>query len=107
MKALIVKAYGGPDCLEIGDHPESEVGPEDVLVRPAMTGLNPIDWKMRQGVLRAIFPVEPPFVIGREFSGEIVSVGESISNFKPGDKVFGAAAQMRDGAHAEFGKSVV
>jgi NADPH:quinone reductase-like Zn-dependent oxidoreductase len=102
MKALIVKDYGGPDNLVIAEHPDPVPGPEDVLVRPLMTGLNPIDWKMRQGELRAIFPAEPPFVIGREFSGEIIAAGDDVSDFTPGDKVFGAAQQMRDGAHAEL-----
>ena len=102
MKALVVREYGGPECLQLGDHPDPEPGPGDVLVRPALTGLNPIDGKMRQGLLRSTYPVVPPFVIGREFCGRVVAAGEGVNDYRPGDRVFGAAAHLRDGAHAEL-----
>ena len=100
MKAVFVRKYGGPDVLEVGELPDPVPGPGDVLVAVEAASLNPIDWKMREGMLRARFELNFPRVLGRDFGGTVKAVGPDVKGFQPGDAVFGAADRVRDGAQA-------
>lgn len=100
MKAVFIRSYGGPEVLEVGELPDPKPGPGDVLVAVEAASLNPIDWKTREGLLRARFELNFPRVLGRDFGGKIVAVGPDVKGFQPGDAVFGAADRVRDGAQA-------
>ncbi|UYL08508.1 NADP-dependent oxidoreductase [Bdellovibrio sp. SKB1291214] len=101
MKAAYIKKYGH-DPLTIGERPAPEVGPEDVLIQIKAASVNPIDFKMRDGKLKVIRPIQFPFILGHDCAGQVVQVGNKVSNFKIGDAVFSRPRSGRIGTFAEF-----
>ncbi len=99
MKALRFHEYGGPEVLRIEDAPVPEPGEGQVQVKVVGSGINPIDWKIREGHLKDYFPVELPSTVGREFSGTVTKLGGGVSQFSVGDEVYGIGAR---GTAAEF-----
>ena len=89
MKAVLLNGYGGVDQLSYTDVPDPKPGAGEVLVKVAGTSLNPVDWKLRAGLLQAEFPLPLPAILGRDASGEVVAVGPGVTQFKVGDKVLG------------------
>jgi NADPH:quinone reductase-like Zn-dependent oxidoreductase len=107
MKAVIAEKYGGTEVLEIGiDLPVPRVGPNGVLVQVHAASVNPVDWKLRQGLLDALMPMVFPVIWGRDFSGVVTEVGPSVTLFKPGDEVYGMkdgyVAKTYRGTYAEY-----
>ena len=102
MKALMQDDYGGLDAMRIGDLPDPVPGPDDVLVEVHAAGINPIDWKVRAGALRARLELTFPDVLGRDLSGVIVAVGANVTDLKTGDALFGVCPPNRWGSHAEL-----
>jgi NADPH:quinone reductase-like Zn-dependent oxidoreductase len=87
MKAVVLHEYGGPDKLIYEDVPDPAEGEGEVLVRVAASSVNPIDFKLRSGAMKAFWPLELPTILGRDISGIVRSVGDRANGFKPGDKV--------------------
>jgi NADPH:quinone reductase-like Zn-dependent oxidoreductase len=87
MKAVVLHEYGGPDKLVYEDVPDPVAGEGQVLVRVAATSINPIDFKLRSGEAKNLFPLELPTILGRDIAGIVRAVGERVSGFKTGDKV--------------------
>ena len=81
--ALIVTAHGGIDVLAVEDRPAPEPGAGEVLVEIAAAGVNFIDVYQREGV----YPNETPFVAGNEGAGTVVTTGDGVEGFRPGDRV--------------------
>jgi NADPH:quinone reductase-like Zn-dependent oxidoreductase len=88
MKAVVLHEYGGPSKLKYEDVADPVPGPGEVLVRVHAASINPIDWKMRSGAARARFPVKFPAILGRDLAGVVAAVGEGVSCFSVGDRVF-------------------
>ncbi|HEU4417152.1 MAG TPA: alcohol dehydrogenase catalytic domain-containing protein, partial [Candidatus Angelobacter sp.] len=85
MKAVIAEQYGGPEVLEIArDVPVPRVGPNGVLVQVRASSVNPLDWKLRQGLLQPVRPVIFPVIWGCDLSGVVTEVGPAVTLFKPG-----------------------
>jgi alcohol dehydrogenase len=101
MRAYVLKHYGGPDGSELMDVPAPAPGPRDILVQVRAAGLNPVDFKFRQGKLRAIVQPKLPFVLGNELAGEVIAVGHDVKRFRVGDRVFARVAKHRAGAFAD------
>lgn len=97
MKAAIVTKYGGPEVLEIRETPTPKPAPDQILVKVRAIGLNFADVMGRFGVYPGT--PQPPFILGLEFSGEVVEVGSSVTLFKGGERVMGYS---RHGSHAEY-----
>lgn len=91
MKAVVLREYGGPEKLKYEDWPDPVVGEGQVLVRVSAAGVNPLDYKLRSGVMKAIMPLSFPVILGFDFSGVVRAVGPGVTGFAPGDKVFGRA----------------
>ena len=91
----------GPKNEELTDVPPPSPGPRDILVQVRAAGLNPVDFKFRQGMLRAIQRPRLPFVLGNELAGEVIAVGRDVTRFRAGDRVFARVAKERAGAFAE------
>src|SRR5258708_4786730 len=89
MKAIICEQYGGPEVLQLEDVEVPRVGPNGVLVRVLATSRNPIDWRLRNGMLRSVMPVIFPVIWGADCSGVVEAVGSAVTLFKPGDEVYG------------------
>ncbi|NEE39681.1 alcohol dehydrogenase catalytic domain-containing protein, partial [Streptomyces sp. SID7982] len=89
MRAARYHEYGPADVIVIDDVPEPHAGPGEIRIRVAAAGVNPIDWKLRSGEVRAYFPVEFPAIPGRDAAGVVDEVGDGVSDVTVGDKVFG------------------
>jgi alcohol dehydrogenase len=106
MKSAQIKRYGGSEVVEIN---QSTPAPNDpsagkVLVRIKAAGVNPVDWKIREGYFQQMTPLQFPSTLGMDFSGIIEKVGEGVSDFRYDDEVYGQASAMRgdSGAFAEM-----
>ena len=102
MKAVRIHEYGGPEVLTYEDAPRPEPGDSDVLVRVMASGVNPLDWKIRQGLRKDALPYALPMIPGWDLSGVVESVGSSVTGFAPGDQVFSRPDLKRNGSYAEF-----
>src|SRR5580692_9117547 len=89
MKAAVLVGFGGVDQLELREVPEPKTGPGQVKVRVVATSINPIDWKLREGMKRPGMLLELPAILGRDASGEVVEVGAGVTRFGPGARVTG------------------
>jgi alcohol dehydrogenase len=101
MRAYVLKRYGGPEGSLLMDVPAPAPSPRDLLVEVQAAGLNPVDFKFRQGKLRAILRPKLPLVLGNELAGEVIAVGSDVRRFCVGDRVFARVAKDRAGAFAE------
>ena len=72
MKALRFHQYGGPEVLQIDDVPIPEPGPGEVLVRVSGSGVNPVDWKIREGYMKDAWPIPLPAIVSREHAWGIM-----------------------------------
>jgi NADPH:quinone reductase-like Zn-dependent oxidoreductase len=103
MRAIQVTEYGGPEVLQLADVERPSPIPTEVLVEAHAAGVNPVDWKTREGrgASRACGP--PPFTLGWDVAGVVAEVGRGVTLFRPGDRVFGMPwFPRRAGAYAEF-----
>lgn len=98
MKAIQIHSFGGPEVLRLEDVPVPEPGPNEVLVRIFAAGVNPVDWKIREGHMGNI-PF--PSIMGSDFSGEIEAIGPEVTEYRVGEAVFGSVAD-NSGSYAEF-----
>src|ERR1700723_1397601 len=101
MRAYVLKHYGGLEGSQLMDVPAPAPGPRDLLVAVRAAGLNPVDFKFRQGKLRAILRPRLPLVLGNELAGQVIAVGRDVKRFRAGDRVFARVAKDRAGAFAE------
>jgi NADPH:quinone reductase-like Zn-dependent oxidoreductase len=101
MRAYVLDRYGGADGSRLTDVAAPVPGPGDILVSVRAAGLNPVDFKFRQGKLRVIHRPKLPFVLGNELAGEVVAVGSDVRRFRVGERVFARVAKDRGGALAE------
>jgi NADPH:quinone reductase-like Zn-dependent oxidoreductase len=102
MKTVCIYAYGGPEVLTHEDAPRPYPVDKEVLVRVHAAGINPVDWKIREGQLQGMLHHTLPLVLGWDVSGVVESVGSAVTRFKVGDEVFSRPDISRDGAYAEF-----
>ena len=102
MKAVCIYSYGGPEVLVYEDAPCPHPGPGEVLVRIHAAGINPVDWKIREGHLKEMLHYTFPLVLGWDLSGVVESLGSGLTRLKVGDEVFSRPDISRDGAYAEF-----
>jgi NADPH:quinone reductase-like Zn-dependent oxidoreductase len=101
MKAFVVERYGDSDGTRIAEVPEPTPGAGEVLVRIHAASLNPIDFKTREGKVKAILPYTLPFILGSDLAGVVAALGPGVTDFKVGDEVYGRASKMRIGSFAE------
>ena len=101
MKALVQDDYCGLDGMRLDNVADPTPGPDDVVVEVHAAGINPIDWKVRAGHMRARFELDFPDVLGRDVSGVVVETGSNVTDLKKGDAVFGVCPPNRWGSHAE------
>src|SRR5579871_3594112 len=97
IKAVRIAQYGGSDQLKYEEAPLPQIGPDHALVKVHYAGVNPIDWKIREG-FRRIQAASFPFTLGQDFAGEVVDVRGESGRFRAGERVFG----FGEGTYAEF-----
>ncbi|MGY0055311.1 NADP-dependent oxidoreductase [Streptomyces sp. LZ34] len=86
-------AYGGPETERFLDLPLPSPGPGELLIEVHAAGVNPVDWKVREGMHRSFLPLDFPAVLGREAAGVVVGLGPGVEGFAVGDAVFGSSAR--------------
>jgi len=92
LKAVVLHEYGEPEKLKYEDLADPVAAEGQVLVRVSAAGINPIDYKLRSGAMKAFMPLNFPAILGYDFSGVVRAVGPNATGFAPGDKVFGRAS---------------
>jgi len=103
VKAIVHDTYGPPDVLELRDIAKPLIGDDDVLIRVHAAGLDPSVWHLMTGrpyLVRLMFGVRKPktLVRGWDVAGVVEAVGQNVTQFRPGDEVFGSCR----GAFAEY-----
>ncbi|MFB8202072.1 NADP-dependent oxidoreductase [Kitasatospora purpeofusca] len=104
MKAIAIHRYGGPEVVEYTDLPDPKVGPDSVLVQVRAAGVNPVDWKVRDGRLDGLLDAHFPLVMGWDAAGVVRAVGGGVTEFAPGDEVYGYVRKdtVEHGTYAEL-----
>lgn len=102
MKAFVMTRYGGPEVAGLREVPAPVAGTGELLVRVHAAGLNPVDFKTRQGMLKVVQRYALPVVMGNELAGVVAAVGAGVSGFAVGDRVFARVPKGGMGALAEF-----
>jgi len=98
MKAVRIAQYGGSDELKYEEAPLPAIGAGRVLAKVRYAGVNPMDWKIREGFLKQVRPASFPLILGQDFAGEIVKSDGNSGHFRAGERVFG----FGEGTYAEF-----
>ncbi|HEV2211210.1 MAG TPA: NADP-dependent oxidoreductase [Verrucomicrobiae bacterium] len=98
MKAERIHQFGGPEQLHLDEIPMPEPGRGELLVRVHAAGVNPVDWKIREGKYAR---PQLPSILGHDFSGVIAAVGPDVELFRVGEAVFGCTGQ-NSGSYAEY-----
>ncbi|MDR6884634.1 NADP-dependent oxidoreductase [Bacillus sp. 3255] len=102
MKAMIIEKYGENVPLVLSEQPLPAIGEHDVLVEIHAASLNPIDFKIKEGKMKFLLNYRFPLILGNDFSGVVVKVGDRVNTFKPGDEVYGRPRKNRIGTLAEY-----
>mgnify|MGYP001157600013 FL=1 len=102
MQAAYITETGGPEQIQVGELPDPKPGVGEVLVHVQAASVNPIDTYIRGGLVAMELPM--PFVIGSDFAGEVVKVGEGVSGWTAGDRVWASNQGLlgRQGTSAEL-----
>jgi len=102
MKAAFFDTPGPPEVIRSGDLPTPDPKPGEVRVRVLAAAVNPIDTYIRSGAVAANLP--RPFIPGCDLAGVVDAVGDGVTRFKPGDRVWGSNQGLlgRQGTFAEF-----
>ncbi|AVH61961.1 NAD(P)-dependent alcohol dehydrogenase [Nostoc sp. 'Peltigera membranacea cyanobiont' N6] len=101
MKAMVIRRYGAAEVLQYEDVEQPKIEPTQLLVKVRASSVNPIDWKIRQGMLSLIVGNKFPKILGFDVAGEVVAVGSGVTRFKPGDAIYGSTS-FPGGGYAEF-----
>src|SRR5437899_9164587 len=104
MRAVVYSSTGGPEVLRLVDRPEPSPGPGEVLVRVAVSGVNPTDWKARRGSGPGQRPAFPEVVPNQDGAGTIVAAGADVDPSRVGERVWlwEANWQRADGTAQEL-----
>ncbi|RST61772.1 NADP-dependent oxidoreductase [Siminovitchia terrae] len=101
MIGIGIEQYGGEQQIKEINIPTEQVGPEEILVSIKASGVNPVDWKVRKGLLKEDFPYELPLILGWDAAGTIIATGENVKKFQAGDDVFFRPEMEKQGTYAD------
>ncbi|MET7638315.1 NADP-dependent oxidoreductase [Streptomyces sp. NPDC005438] len=98
MRKVSFAEFGGPDVLRLIDAEEPHAGPGQVRIAVRAAGVNPADWRVREGQVLKAHPTELPAGVGLDAAGVVDQVGEDVDGVQVGDHVFGEGSST----YAEF-----
>ncbi|TRV76465.1 NADP-dependent oxidoreductase [Streptomyces sp. 130] len=98
MKKVSFAEFGGPDVLRLIDAEEPHAGPGRIRIAVRAAGVNPVDWRVREGQVLGAHPTVLPSGVGLDAAGVVDEVGEGVEGVETGDRVFGEGADT----YAEF-----
>ncbi|MBD2627970.1 NAD(P)-dependent alcohol dehydrogenase [Trichormus variabilis] len=101
MKAVVIRRYGSAEVLQYEEVEQPKIKPEQLLVKVYASSVNPIDWKIRKGMLSLLTGNNFPMILGFDVAGEVVEVGSQVTRFQVGDAIYGSTS-LPGGAYAEF-----
>ena len=104
MKAIVIDAFGGPDRLRAAEVPTPKASAGEVVIELACTSVNPVDWKIREGMLSGLFPHTFPLILGWDAAGTVSDTGEAVNEFSVGDRVYAYCRKptVQWGTYAEY-----
>lgn len=100
MKAIRIHSYGGPEVLQYEEAPRPVLNDDDVLIRVKAAGVNPVDWKIRQGYMKEMITL--PLIPGWDVAGVIEEKGSKVTGLEIGDSVYSRPEILRNGGYAEY-----
>ncbi|MFE0901793.1 NADP-dependent oxidoreductase [Streptomyces rochei] len=98
MRKVSFAEFGGPEVLQLVDAEEPHPGPGQIRVAVRAAGVNPVDWRLREGQVLGAHPIELPAGVGLDAAGVVDEVGEGVDGVEVGDPVFGEGSDT----YAEF-----
>lgn len=101
MKAAIINQYGSAEVLQYTDIEQPQIKANQILIRVYASSVNPIDWKIRNGMLKLLTGNKFPIILGFDVAGEVLEVGEQVKHFKVGDAIYACLESTTGGAYAE------
>jgi NADPH:quinone reductase-like Zn-dependent oxidoreductase len=102
MKAKTIRHYGGPEVLTLEEVGRPEPGEHEIIIRVRAAGVNPIDWKVREGEMKESGFHQLPLIPGWDVAGEIDQIGEGVTRFAVGDAVYALLDMKNNGSYAEY-----
>jgi NADPH:quinone reductase-like Zn-dependent oxidoreductase len=106
MKAVVINSFGNPDVLELRkDISEPILSTNQVLINNKATSINPLDWKIRKGLLKVILGSKFPMILGNDVAGIITKCGANVTKYKVGDKVYCMSDSNNKFSNSGFAKS--
>jgi NADPH:quinone reductase-like Zn-dependent oxidoreductase len=102
VRGYVLDRYGDATAMTLRDVPVPAAGAGSVLIRVHAAGLNPVDYKVRQGEMRLISRLDLPLVGGSELAGVVDAVGKGVTRFTEGDRVFARVDKSKMGAFADY-----
>lgn len=105
MRAVVIDGFGGVEVLKLREVPKPQPGEGEVLVRIKAAGVNPVDWKIREGLLeKRGIPHRFPVILGWDMAGVVEAIGFSARRFKPGDEVYAYCRRplIHAGCYAQY-----
>jgi NADPH:quinone reductase-like Zn-dependent oxidoreductase len=102
VQGYVLTRYGDASVMEMREVPEPIPAEGEVLIQVHAAGLNPVDYRVRQGATRMVWPLDLPRVAGSELSGVVVGLGSGVTRFAVGDRVFSRVDKQKLGAYAQY-----
>ena len=102
MRAVVIDGYGGREVLQLREVPKPQPLAGEILVRVRASGINPVDWKIRNGLLKPLLPRSFPHILGSDVAGEVEEIGRDVDKFRPGDQVYAMLPATQGGGYAEY-----
>src|SRR5207247_11291546 len=99
MKALAIRQYKAR--MEMMELPRPEPGPGDLLVRVRAAGVNPVDYKLRDGAVKVLLPFSFPLILGTDLAGDGEAIGPGVTKFTLADAVYARPDNDRIAAFAD------
>ncbi len=102
MQAVYIEQYGNAQQLKLGHVEKPAVAAHQVLIKVEGAGVNPVDWMVRDGLLKDSGMHELPLILGWDAAGEVAQVGSDVDNFKVGDAVYVYSPISDQGTYAQY-----
>ncbi len=101
MKAAVIRKYGSTDVFDNEQVELPKIKSDELLIKVNASSINPIDWKIRKGMLKFITGNKFPMILGMDVSGEVVQFGSQVTKFKIGEQIY-ACLNVPGGGYAEY-----
>lgn len=104
MKAMVIEQFGDVENLHMAERPIPQPEDHEVQIQILYTSVNPVDWKIREGMLQGRLPHEFPITPGWDAAGIVTEAGRSVKHLKVGNEVFSYCRKpvIHDGTYAEY-----